>query len=120
MRLIFAAIAVAAPLLCAPSALYAAPTGSQQTVAQGGSHVTVNGERRICRRFERTNSRMRVGRVCRSASEWRANGVDIREHSTIEDMANSLDTSGGHLSTGDVGGSTSRFGDISGTDSPNH
>jgi hypothetical protein len=108
MPRILAMIAVAAgPLLGMPQALCA----QAQTGAQHANQVIVNGDRRVCRRFERTNSRMRVGRICRTAAEWRVNGVDIREHSTIEEAANALENGAGRVSTGDTGGCLCRTDD---------
>ena len=56
--------------------------------------VTVRGENRVvCRRVTRTATRMRVGRICRSLSEWRGRepGAPHDPNGEIDGAANTLD-----------------------------
>jgi hypothetical protein len=95
MAALAAGTILSAPVAAAPSP----PT------AENGQHVTVNGDRRICRTVRRTASRMGQGRICRTESQWAANGVsNISSHRDIDDAQNALDMYGEKVSTNCGGG----------------
>jgi hypothetical protein len=95
-----AAALTAGAILSAPAVAAPSPP-----VAENGQHVTVNGDRRICRTVRRTASRMGQGRICRTESQWAANGVrNVSSHSDIDDAQNALDMYGEKVSTNCTGG----------------
>ena len=98
-------------ILLAASAPIAAPeAAAAQSTATGEDPITVTGDNRmICRRVTRTATRMRVGRVCRTQSQWareRAPGVNPNDpNATIDGAYDSLTALGANeRSTGDCGG----------------
>jgi hypothetical protein len=109
---------LAIALLLATAPVLAPETAVAQSSATGPDPITVTGENRIvCRRITRTATRMRIGRVCRTQSQWareRGGGVDPNDPNATIDGANDTLTALGanERSTGDSGG----FG--SGHDTP--
>ena len=89
----------------APTAL---PAAAAAQPAATGPDITVTGENRIiCRRVTRTATRMRVGRLCRTQSQWAresAPGVAANPNATIDGAADTLETLGEKHSTESVGG----------------
>jgi hypothetical protein len=96
-----AALIAAVSLPPAP-ALAAAPAPA----AESGQHITVDGNRRVCRSVRRTASRMGSGsRICRTVNQWAANGVaNVTSRRDIDDAQNALDMFGEKVSTNCVGG----------------
>jgi hypothetical protein len=78
-----------------------------QSSATGADPVVTGDNRVTCRRVTRTATRMRVGRVCRSQSQWAREAapgpVPSDPNGTIDGAADSIETSGDKLSTGDIG-----------------
>ena len=70
-------------------------TAAAQSPTTGSDPIIVTGDdRMICRRVTRTATRMRIGRVCRTQSQWareRAPGVNPNDpNSTIDGAYDSL------------------------------
>jgi hypothetical protein len=104
MRTLLIAVALTAgPIVTTPAFAAQAPT-----TADSGQHVTVDGDRRICRTVRRTSSRMGQGRICRTQSQWAANGVSISSHRDIDGAQNALDMYGEKVSTNCTGATLSR------------
>ena len=75
--------------------LLAMLAAATQSSATGPDPITVTGDdRTICRRVTRTATRMRVGRICRTQSQWareRAPGVNPNNpNETIDGAYDSL------------------------------
>lgn len=91
----------------APAAL---PAAASAQPAANNPDITVTGENRmICRRVTRTATRMRVGRICRTQSQWaRESGrgaVNPNDpNATIDGAADTLEMLGEKVSTGCTGG----------------
>ena len=70
-KLIFASTAALALIATAPA--HSAKSQDRQTVENGGGagDAKAKGERKICRTFERTDSRMKVDKVCLTRAEWK-------------------------------------------------
>jgi hypothetical protein len=66
------ALAVMA-LVCAQPALAAAATAEEGDTGKGKK------ERKICKRYESTGSRMLWVKVCKSAAQWRADAEAAKE-----------------------------------------
>jgi hypothetical protein len=93
--------------LIAASALPSAPAlAAPAPGASGDQHITVDGNRRVCRSVRRTATRMSSGsHICRTVNEWAQNGVrGVSAHHDIDDAQNALDMFGEKVSTNDVGG----------------
>jgi hypothetical protein len=105
MRMMLFAVALTAAPIAATPVLAEPPA---PTAAEGGQHVTVDGDRRICRSVRRTSSRMGQGRICRTQSQWAANGVSISSHRDIDGAQNALDMYGEKVSTNCTGATLSR------------
>ena len=93
----------------APVSLPAAAAQSSAT----GPDITVTGENRVtCRRITRTATRMRVGRICRTQSQWAADtgrALDPNDpNATIDGAADSLEMLGEKHGTECVGGELTR------------
>jgi hypothetical protein len=97
MRKLITLLAVAAGAAALSQAAMAEPAPPP---AQGGQHITVDGDRVICRRVVRANSRMRSGRLCRSREEWRRNGISMTSaRDSLEGIENSVDVTHAATST---------------------
>ena len=99
-------LAILLLLAGAPAAL---PVAASAQPAANGSDITVTGDNRmICRRVTRTATRMRVGRICRTQSQWareRGGGADTNDpNATIDGAADTLEMLGEKVSTGCTGG----------------
>lgn len=74
--------------------------GAAAPAPAGQPDIVVTGENRIvCRQVRRTATRMRVGRLCRRQSEWRAeSAAAIRDgadpNATIDGAADTLEVLG--------------------------
>jgi hypothetical protein len=100
--LALAALIAAGALPSAPAPALAAPAPS----ASGDQHITVDGNRRVCRAVRRTATRMSSGsHICRTVNEWAQNGVrGVSSHNDIDSAQNALDMYGEKVSTNCVGG----------------
>jgi hypothetical protein len=66
-------------------------------------NITVKEDRLICRRRERTGTRMGTSRVCRTQAEWNQVAQDLARNA--EETSDTLDVLGADdISTGDLGG----------------
>jgi hypothetical protein len=93
-------------ILLAASAPLAAPAAAAAQSSATGPDPVVTGQNRvICRRITRTATRMRVGRICRSQSQWAADtgrAVDPNDpNATIDGAADTLDVLSQEVGTGD-------------------
>ena len=91
-------------LVATAPALLPAAAAAQSTAT--GPDITVTGENRvICRRITRTATRMRVGRICRTQSQWAADtgrALDPNDpNATIDGAADTLDVRAFCHGTGD-------------------
>jgi len=91
-----------------PAAL-SAPAAAQSS-ATGPDPVVTGDNRVVCRRFTRTATRMRVGRICRPLSEWRRESGARPEdpNETIDGAADTLEMNGEKVSTNCIGGELTR------------
>jgi hypothetical protein len=100
-------LAILSLLAAAP---VAAPGTAQAQSSANGPDITVTGDNRIvCRRVTRTATRMRVGRVCRTQSEWarapqERNATPTNPNETIDGASDTLEMYGEKVSTGCTGG----------------
>jgi len=83
-------------LLIAPGPVFAPAIAAAQSSVAGRDPITVTGDNRIiCRRVTRTATRMRIGRICRSQSQWAAETGRAPNrndpNSTIDGAADTLD-----------------------------
>ena len=78
----------------------------EAVIPAGTPNITVQEERRVCKRRARTGTRMGTSRVCRTEREWAAAERDLERNAEI--AGDTLDVLGADdASTGDQGGLTS-------------
>jgi len=98
-------------LIVGGPSLAPAPALAQSSAT--GPDPVVTGENRVsCRRITRTATRMRVGRICRTQSQWAADtgrALDPNDpNATIDGAADSLEMLGEKHGTECVGGELTR------------
>lgn len=106
---------LAAALIMASAALAAAGTANAQPsgTSPGGApasapDVTVRApERMVCRSVQRTSTRMRSNRVCRTVTQWEEARQGRTQDDELADAADTLETFGEKVSTNCIGGLTS-------------
>ncbi len=91
-------------LIAGGPSLVPAPAHAQSTAT--GPDPVVTGDNRVsCRRITRTATRMRVGRICRTQSQWAADTGRARNpndpNGTIDGAADTLDVRAFCHGTGD-------------------
>ncbi|MBX3561448.1 MAG: hypothetical protein KF780_06500 [Sphingomonas sp.] len=105
-RFAFALAAAAIAVLPAAPAL----AGSSASENAGNDRSDA-GNRMICRRIERSGSRMSTQRICRTARQWEAarNGQSI-DQELDETVGQQMDVVSRDMNTGCLGGMTERAG----------
>ena len=83
-----------------------APAAAHAQSSATGPDPVVRGENRVlCRRVTRTATRMRVGRICRTQSQWASDSsrtLDPNDpNATIDGAADTLDVRAQCMGTGD-------------------
>lgn len=99
-------LVAAAPLLAAGAA-QAQPGAAGQAGTADASRpdVTVRGpERLLCRPMQRTATRMRTSRVCRTQAQWGDAREGRSQDEELAEAADTLDLIGERISTGCTGG----------------
>ncbi len=95
-----ALIALAAALTAAPAA--AQPSGQRPAATPD---VTVQGpERMVCRSVQRTSTRMRSSRVCRTVRQWEEARAGRSQDEVLAEAADTLEMLGEKVSTNCTGG----------------
>jgi hypothetical protein len=107
-------VAALAAFPCASAS--AQPSGASQpgepeaSTESPSPNITVKEDRLVCRRRERTGTRMGTSRVCRTQAEWNQAERDRARDS--EETSDTLDVLGADdISTGDVGDALDRAND---------
>lgn len=98
-----------APLLIAAAALTATGTANAQSAGGGASaqspDVTVRApDRMVCRAMQRTSTRMRTSRVCRTVREWDEARAGRSQDEVLAEAADTLEALGEKVSTNCTGG----------------
>lgn len=69
IKSIFASAAALAMIAGAPA--YAAKSQNESAASEGGSGAKAKGERKICKTFDSTESRMKREKLCLTREQWR-------------------------------------------------
>ena len=109
MSKLAAALILAGATLAAAGTANAQPGGTSPGGAPASSpDVTVRGpERMVCRSVQRTSTRMRSNRVCRTVREWDEARAGRTQDEELAEAADALDVLGEKVSTNCIGGLTS-------------
>jgi Ni/Co efflux regulator RcnB len=70
-KLIFAATAAFALVAGAPAQAAKSQDRQSSESEGGGAEAKAKGERKICRTFQRTESRMKSDKICMTRAEWK-------------------------------------------------
>ena len=100
-------------LLLVASVPVSLPAAAAAQSSATGPDPVVTGENRVsCRRITRTATRMRVGRICRTQSQWAADAgraLDPNDpNATIDGAADTLEMLGEKHGTECIGGELTR------------
>lgn len=108
MRNLAFALAASAIALSPATPAIAAASGSESASNDRSQDA---GNRMICRRIERSGSRMSTQRICRTARQWEAarNGQSVDDE-LDETVGQQMDVVSRDMNTGCLGGMTERAG----------